>query len=397
MCTNAGFQPKVGFRSDDYNVVQGLIAAGVGISLLPGLALTNLREDIVVRSLGKGAPARKIAAATLEGRYRSPCHRGDARDPLRGGRPLRAARGRRDSRVARLRGRSALPRGRSAGPDAPRAPYFGHDRTRAAPRPRVPGDPAVLPAPAAADGLPAVGVGARPLSTFGGKLEYVTARAKPDTFLRERSVARGRVLRSLRLKGNLSGAGGGIRRLAERALGGWPHAGVDQPAQALPARQHHLRRDRREAAAARAAHIRLRGDFSFDAISPDGRLVYVIDYLSKSDFTKYAVRAYDMRGRGGCCSDPVVDPNEPGEDMSGLPIVACVRTPRAAGHTRSTSPAQAPVRARARHRARRTAVCIDLDDVRSLSALELHCTATGSTFSGDGVAWWPASTPPLTR
>jgi hypothetical protein len=36
---------------------------------------------------------------------------------------------------------------------------------------------AALPAPAAADGLPAVGVDAKPLSTFGGKLEYVTARA----------------------------------------------------------------------------------------------------------------------------------------------------------------------------------------------------------------------------
>jgi DNA-binding transcriptional LysR family regulator len=72
VCAAAGFQPKVGFRSDDYNVVQGLIAAGVGVSLLPGLALTNLREDIVVRSLGRNAPARRIAAATLAGRYRSP-------------------------------------------------------------------------------------------------------------------------------------------------------------------------------------------------------------------------------------------------------------------------------------------------------------------------------------
>jgi DNA-binding transcriptional LysR family regulator len=71
-CQAAGFKPKVGFRSDDYNVVQGLIAAGVGISLLPGLALTNVREDIVVRSLGARAPARRIAAATLAGRYRSP-------------------------------------------------------------------------------------------------------------------------------------------------------------------------------------------------------------------------------------------------------------------------------------------------------------------------------------
>jgi DNA-binding transcriptional LysR family regulator len=71
-CRAAGFEPKVGFQSDDYNVVQGLIAAGVGISLLPGLALTNMREDIVIRSLGARAPARRIAAATLAGRYRSP-------------------------------------------------------------------------------------------------------------------------------------------------------------------------------------------------------------------------------------------------------------------------------------------------------------------------------------
>jgi len=72
VCEAAGFTPKVGFRSDDYNVVQGLIAAGVGISLLPGLSLTNVREDIVVRSLGRQAPARQITAGTLAGRYHSP-------------------------------------------------------------------------------------------------------------------------------------------------------------------------------------------------------------------------------------------------------------------------------------------------------------------------------------
>jgi DNA-binding transcriptional LysR family regulator len=71
-CAAAGFEPKIGFQSDDYNVVQGLVAAGVGVSLLPSLALTNVREDIVVRSLGRRAPCRNIAAATLAGRYRSP-------------------------------------------------------------------------------------------------------------------------------------------------------------------------------------------------------------------------------------------------------------------------------------------------------------------------------------
>ena len=62
-CAGAGFEPKIGYLSDDYNVVQGLVAAGVGVSLLPALALTNMREDIVVRSLGKKAPARRIASA----------------------------------------------------------------------------------------------------------------------------------------------------------------------------------------------------------------------------------------------------------------------------------------------------------------------------------------------
>jgi len=71
-CAAAGFEPRIGFQSDDYNVVQGLIAAGVGVSLLPALSLTNVREDIVVRSLGRNAPTRRIAAATLAGRYRSP-------------------------------------------------------------------------------------------------------------------------------------------------------------------------------------------------------------------------------------------------------------------------------------------------------------------------------------
>jgi DNA-binding transcriptional LysR family regulator len=72
-CRSAGFEPhSLGFQSDDYNVVQGLIAAGVGVALLPALALTNVREDIVVRSLGRRAPSRRVAAATLAGRFRSP-------------------------------------------------------------------------------------------------------------------------------------------------------------------------------------------------------------------------------------------------------------------------------------------------------------------------------------
>jgi DNA-binding transcriptional LysR family regulator len=71
-CQSAGFSPRVGFETNDYNVVQGLVAAGVAVSLIAELALTNLREDVVVRPLGKQAPIRHVWAATQAGAYRSP-------------------------------------------------------------------------------------------------------------------------------------------------------------------------------------------------------------------------------------------------------------------------------------------------------------------------------------
>jgi DNA-binding transcriptional LysR family regulator len=71
-CEAAGFEPRIAFQAEDYNVVQGLVAAGVAISLIPELALTNVRDDVAIRSLGKGAPVRRVAAGTLAAGYCSP-------------------------------------------------------------------------------------------------------------------------------------------------------------------------------------------------------------------------------------------------------------------------------------------------------------------------------------
>ena len=65
-------EPRVAFRSDDFNVVQGLVAAGAGVAVVPELALTNLRGDISIHNLASSAPMRTIAAATLAGVHRSP-------------------------------------------------------------------------------------------------------------------------------------------------------------------------------------------------------------------------------------------------------------------------------------------------------------------------------------
>jgi DNA-binding transcriptional LysR family regulator len=71
-CQTAGFEPRIAFNSDDYFAMQGFVAAGVGASFIPDLALSFVREDIVVRSLGAKPPARRIMAATLGDSFCSP-------------------------------------------------------------------------------------------------------------------------------------------------------------------------------------------------------------------------------------------------------------------------------------------------------------------------------------
>jgi DNA-binding transcriptional LysR family regulator len=67
-CHAAGFEPNVAFESDDYQTVQGLVAAGVGVALIPELALNPVvREDIAIRALSPRPPVRQVVAATPAG------------------------------------------------------------------------------------------------------------------------------------------------------------------------------------------------------------------------------------------------------------------------------------------------------------------------------------------
>jgi DNA-binding transcriptional LysR family regulator len=71
-CRDAGFEPKVGFESDDYHVMQGFISAGLGFTLLPDLALPTLRDDLVIRPTDPPAPERRVWATTRAEGARSP-------------------------------------------------------------------------------------------------------------------------------------------------------------------------------------------------------------------------------------------------------------------------------------------------------------------------------------
>lgn len=71
-CRDAGFEPRVAFEADETMAAQAFVAAGVGVTILPRLALSPLRSGVVARSLGRDAPVRRIWAARPAEGYRSP-------------------------------------------------------------------------------------------------------------------------------------------------------------------------------------------------------------------------------------------------------------------------------------------------------------------------------------
>src|SRR5438552_4186185 len=61
-CQDAGFELKVAFEADETLASQALVAAGVGVTLLPRLALATVHPGVVVRPLPPKATVRRIWA-----------------------------------------------------------------------------------------------------------------------------------------------------------------------------------------------------------------------------------------------------------------------------------------------------------------------------------------------
>jgi DNA-binding transcriptional LysR family regulator len=63
LCAAEGFEPRIGYTSDDMVVMQALVAAGLGVTTLPGLALRAHRSDGIVATELPGSQ-RHVYAAT---------------------------------------------------------------------------------------------------------------------------------------------------------------------------------------------------------------------------------------------------------------------------------------------------------------------------------------------
>jgi hypothetical protein len=174
--------------------------------------------------------------------------------------------------------------------------------------------------PVKGDGLPAEGVNANRsgVTVPGEPLRFVAFSTARGTIVAGVAKAGGQIVRSTFLRGDyaipavaLDSSAGGLSADGDTLAlinprSGFPRART--PLAILDTDPLRLRK-----------RVTLRGDFSFDAISPDGRWLYLVEYLSRTDPTRYEVRAYDLR-RGRLSSEPIVDPSEPEERMGGLPI-----------------------------------------------------------------------------
>lgn len=64
-CATAGFEPRVVFQVNDCEMTQALVAAGVGIAILPRLSLHPIHPGVTIRPL-QNAPTRRVLALRLE-------------------------------------------------------------------------------------------------------------------------------------------------------------------------------------------------------------------------------------------------------------------------------------------------------------------------------------------
>jgi hypothetical protein len=218
---------------------------------------------------------------------------------------------------------------------------------------------AVLVSPARGDGLPVqnVDVGQSGVEAPAEDVRYVALGAGRDTVVHRIRRNGGQVLGSRLLRGRytipavaydgsaagLSADGGTLVLIAPRRT--FPRAKTTFAV--LDANGLQLRET-----------LSLAGDFSFDALSPNARWLYLIQYTSPDDPLQYRVRALDLLN-GKLHPDPVVDKREPDEAMNGHPLTRATSPDGRWAYTLYEGSAHPFVHAL--DTANRDARCIDLD------------------------------------
>src|SRR5215216_3919892 len=178
---------------------------------------------------------------------------------------------------------------------------------------------AVPPAASAAGPpLPSAASGSAGAVAPGGHVRLVTQRAGGNTRVSAVRLSDNRVLRSREVRGRwavpavtINGGTTGLSADGRTLVLAHPERKFPPPNTELAVLDtRHLTMQR---------EIALPGFFTVDAISPDGRHLYLIQYPGE-DVLNYRVRVLDTRS-GRLDARDVVDPRKPNEQMGGLPML----------------------------------------------------------------------------
>jgi hypothetical protein len=232
---------------------------------------------------------------------------------------------------------------------------------------------------ARADGLPVLGVdvGTDGVTVPAADARYVTLGADKGTLVARIALADARVIGVRYLRGRYTvpavaydGTADGLSADARTLV-------LLEPRATFPRKRTRLAVFDTPSLRPRGI-VTLRGDFSFDAISPDGAWLYLIHYLSPRDPTRYEVRAYDVE-RSRLLREPIVDPRESGEEMRGNPIT---RTPSPDGRWAYTlyDGAGGHPFVHALDTSGRTARCIDLHELAGRDLNGARLALSGGTL-----------------
>ena len=243
---------------------------------------------------------------------------------------------------------------------------------------------AVAAGSAGADGLPVLSVDAGPTGVAipAGTARYVTIPAGHKTVVARVRRNGGRIIRSRLLPGTFTipavaydGSAGGLSADGRTLV-------LITPRTSFPRARTTLLVLGARGLSTRAT-IRLHGDFSFDAVSPQGRLGYLIQYTNPRDPTRYLVRGYDLVHRR-LLRAAVVDPHERGEKMRGNPLSRAVSPDGRWAYTLYDGAGGTPF-IHALDTSALTARCIDLDELardgRYLWRLRLGISRDGHTLT----------------
>ncbi|HEU5362365.1 MAG TPA: hypothetical protein VFU56_03440 [Gaiellaceae bacterium] len=271
----------------------------------------------------------------------------------------------------------------------------------------------VVPA-AAADGLPVlnVDVGSSGIAAPGGAVRYVTVTAGDQTIVEATRRRGGQVVRQQSWPGAWTIPAVAYDRTAGGLSADRRTLVLIEPRTSFPRKETRLL----VVDAFRlgsAALVDLHGDFSFDALSPDGSRIFLIQYTSPIDPTRYVVRAYDVSTHR-LLPKPIVDPRDATEKMRGNPLSRATSPDGRFAYTLYDGGGHPFVHAL--DTARSTARCIDLDRIPprlNLWQLRLRLSGDGRVLavergatrfaaldtrtwapvalSSAGRSWWPVA------